>query len=319
MRESIPLIHPQLQPAARMMPPLTFSRRNLWLIRFFTSIMPASRAPRDVSIENVYIPGQDGAKIRLRVYKPQDAHAPLPALLWLHGGGYVIGKPEMNDRRCCAYAREVGITVVSVDYRLAPEHPFPAALEDSYAALQWLAADAGDLGMDAARIAIGGGSAGGGLAAALTQMARDRGEIRPVFQLLVYPMLDDRTVQRTDLNGRSYLAWDPPSNRFGWESYLGGHFGSAELPAYAAPARRADLSGLPPAWIGVGSLDLFHVEGVSYARRLQESGTACALHVVEGAFHGFDVNDPRVPVVRDFHQSQVEALKKHLLSAEEYP
>ncbi len=286
---------------------------NVWLFRLAMSLMPAPRTPEDVLVENIFITGKDDrTKIRLRIYKPKSIAAPTPVLLWLHGGGYVIGKPEMDDSTCVQYVRELGITVISVDYRYAPKHPFPAGLEDSYSALKWAGAHSQQLGIDAQRIAIGGVSAGGGLAAALVQLAHDRQEIKPVFQLLVYPMLDDRTVLRADIDDSNSPAWNQKSNRFGWESYLGKKCGAEDVPPYSVPARREDLSGLPPAWIGVGTLDVFHDEDVAYAQRLKECGIECELYIVPGAFHGFDVFDPQIPIVKDFRKSQISALKKYL-------
>jgi acetyl esterase/lipase len=306
-------IHPELQQAARKMPSFSYSKRNLWLIRGLMSLMPAPKLPADLSIENIFIPTRDDrTRIRLRLYKPKTMTAPTPVLLWLHGGGYIMGKPELDDLVCTQYVRELGITVVSVDYRFAPKHPFPVGLEDAYSVLQWLAPQSQLLGIDPKRIAIGGESAGGGLAAALVQLAVDRREIKPVFQLLVYPMLDDRTVLRTEIDDSSSPAWSQKSNRFGWESYLGRECGEETLPEYAVPARRGDLSGLPPAWIGVGTLDVFQDEDAAYARRLQEGGVACELIIVPGAFHGFDVFDAKLVVVREFRRSQISALKRYL-------
>lgn len=308
-------IHPELQTIAQRTPRFNISRRTHWLFNLLIAGMPPRRPPADVRIHNSFIPGPEQAtKIRLRIYQPIAQTAPTPALLWLHGGGYLIGKPEIDERWSIDYARRGGLTVVSVDYRLAPKHPFPAALHDSYTALQWIVTHAQELGVDARRIALGGESAGGGLAAALAQLAHDRQEIQPVFQLLVYPMLDDRTALRTDLDDRHNVAWSQQSNRYGWESYLGSPCGSATVPAYAVPARRADLSGLSPAWIGVGDLDLFHDESAAYAQNLQECGVACELVVVPGAFHGFDVLAPNTTLVQDFRQSQINALLKHLPS-----
>jgi len=276
-------------------------------------LMPPQKIPNDILVENIHIPGQDGrTKIRLRIYKPKSIAVPTPVLLWLHGGGYVMGRPEMDDRSCIQYVRELGIMVVSVDYRLAPKHPFPAALEDCYATLKWVVSHAQELNVDSQRIAVGGNSAGGGLAAALAQLAYDRQEIQPVFQLLVYPMLDDRTVLRADIDDSNNITWNQKSNRFGWESYLGGECGAEDVPAYSVPARREDLSGLPPAWIGVGALDIFHDEDVAYAQRLKECGIECEMDVIPGAFHGFDVFDPQIPIVQDFRKSQINALKKYL-------
>jgi acetyl esterase/lipase len=150
------------------------------------------------------------------------------------------------------------------------------------------------------------------LAAALAQIAHDRQEIKPIFQLLVYPMLDDRTVLRVDIDDSNNITWNQKSNRFGWESYLGKKCGAEDVPDYAVPARRADLSGLPRAWIGVGTVDIFHAEDAAYAQRLNECGVKCELHTVPGAFHGFDVFDPQVPIVRDFRKAQILALKECL-------
>ena len=199
--------------------------------------------------------------------------------------------------------------VVSVEYRLAPEHPFPTPLEDCYAALRWLARQAD---IDPARIAVGGASAGGGLAASLTLLAKERGEIRPVLQLLSYPMLDDRTTTRTDIDPQRLRLWSPHSNRFGWRAYLGPATGAGNVPPLAAPARYDDLSGLPPAWIGVGTNDLFHDEDATYARRLQQAGVDCTLHVVPGAYHNFDAIEPRTGLSQAFVEAQTTALDEAL-------
>jgi acetyl esterase/lipase len=312
VKDKFSKVHPELQRAARWAPSITFSNRNLWLVRLLVRLMPTPKAP-EVLVENIRIPGQDDrTRIRLRVYRPRSVVPPTPVLVWLHGGGYVMGRPELDDVRCTQYVRQSGITAVSVDYRCAPDHPFPAGLEDSYSALKWVESHSQEIGVDPKGVAIGGESAGGGLAASLVQLAHDRQEIKPVFQLLVYPMLDDRTVLRTDLDGRSHIAWNQRSNRFGWESYLGRKCGAGDVPEYAVPARREDLSGLPRAWIGVGTVDLFHDEDMAYAQRLKGCGIQCEVCAVPGAFHGFDMLAPRAPVTRDFVESQISALKRSL-------
>jgi len=238
----------------------------------------------------------------VRLFRPAGAIGPAPALVWIHGGGYVMGTAAQDDALCRRFSTRLGATVASVDYRLAPEHRYPAALEDCYSALTWLA---GLNAVDSRRVAIGGASAGGGLAAALAQLAHDRAEVTPAFQLLVYPMLDDRSAA-TPTNP-NYRLWNPSSNRFGWAAYLG----DADRQV-AVPGRRADVSGLPPAWIGVGTNDLFHDEDLAYAQRLRDAGVPCDVEVVPGAFHGFDMWTPKAAVSRRFFDAQCDALRPAL-------
>ena len=246
--------------------------------------------------------------VRVLLYEPPARKRPSGALLWIHGGGLVLGRPEQGHEVCAALAEAAGILVVSVDYRLAPEDPFPAGLDDCYAALEWLHGDAVSLGVDPARIAVGGDSAGGGLAAALCQKAHDAGGPPIAFQLLVYPMLDDRTTLRTDLDPRGVYTWTPTSNRYGWTAYLGRKPSDADPPPHAAPARREDLTGLPAAWIGVGDLDLFHDEDVTYARRLEAAGVPCDLHVEPGMWHAADSMLPKAATCRRFRERMAAAL-----------
>ena len=314
MKSQISIVHPELQRLAKRIPPITFSRRNLWLWRLMDKMLWIRKIPGDITIENVYIPKHDDiSKVRLRIYRlKKSSNSFVPALLWLHGGGFILGTPEQDDPLCIQYVRELGIIVISVDYRYAPEHPFPAGLNDSYSALTWINSNAPQLGIDAHRIAVGGDSAGGGLAAALVQFACDKKEVKPIFQLLVYAMLDDRSAIRTDLLENDYLTWNQKSNRFAWESYLMKECGAIDVPPYSVPARREDLSGLPPTWIGVGTLDLFHEEDVTYAQRLKNCGVPCELHVVPGAFHGFVMAGLQVKVVQDFRNSQIAVMRKYL-------
>lgn len=274
-----------------------------------------SEAPEDLLIDDVVIPGPLGApEVGVRLIRPKTLQGNAPVLLWLHGGGMVIGSNSQDDATNFAFARTLGITVASVEYRLSPQHKAPAALEDAYAALTWLVAHAEDRGIDPGRIAIGGQSAGGGLAAGLVLLAHDRGEIRPAFQLLVYPMIDDRTVTREDLDSGNVRVWTPRSNRFGWTSYLPQAPGSSGVSPYAAPARREVLTGLPPAWIGVGTLDLFYDEDIAYAANLQAAGVPCELEIVEGAFHGFDALFSNKAVSRTFWRAQAAALRSALFT-----
>jgi acetyl esterase/lipase len=249
---------------------------------------------------------------RLRVYRPDQLRAPAGGLVWIHGGGMVIGNARQDERLASAVARDLGIIVASVDYRLAPEHPYPAPLDDCYAGLQWLH-DQPDI--DPSRIAVGGASAGGGLAAGLAQLALDRGELNVAFQLLVYPMIDDRSATRVGVDGRQFRLWTQRSNLFGWRSYLGQEPGSDAVTAPAAPARRDDLVGLPPAWIGVGNRDLFLDEDIEYAERLRAAGVPCTLEVIDGAFHGFDMVAAHTSVAKDFYTSWSTALGAGLLAS----
>lgn len=286
-------IHPELRSVARYVPRKLISGLTTPVLRRLTGLQ---RVNND-GVEVLTLPSGVG----VRLYRPAGTTATTTgALLWIHGGGYVIGTAAQDDALCRRFVATLGITVASVDYRLAPEHPYPAPLEDCYTVLTWLA---GLPGIDRDRIAIGGASAGGGLTAALALLARDRGEITPVFQVLVYPMLDDRTVG-DHLHDSGHRLWNATSNRYGWQSYLGG-----ADPQVAVPARRADLAGLPPAWMGVGTLDLFHDEDLAYAERLQAAGVPCEVHIVPGAFHGFDGIAPKAPISQAFFDSQCAGLR----------
>jgi acetyl esterase/lipase len=229
----------------------------------------------------------------------------VPGLLWIHGGGYVIGFAAQDDDLCKHYAEATGCVVASVEYRLAPEHPYPTPLEDCYTGLAWLAAQPF---VDPDRIAIGGASAGGGLAAGLALLARDRDEIKPVLQLLAYPMIDDRTATRVGVDESGFRLWSNGSNAFGWRSYTGREPGSDQIDGLAAPSRNDNLSGLAPTWLGVGTQDLFHDEDLAYADRLKTAGVPCELHVSDGGYHAFDIVVPKASVSRKFRDSQIEAL-----------
>lgn len=298
--------HPDLALVARLLPRISVGPRLLKVVRRVSREAGAPRSSPGVRASLRPVPGAGAA----RVFAPEGVTGPTPALLWVHGGGFILGSPAQDDALATTFARELGVTVVAPAYRLAPEHPFPAAIDDLYAALRWLHRDAGSLNVRADRIAVAGASAGGGLAAGLTLLARDRAELGVCFQLLVYPMLDDRTVNRT-LDGRNFRLWTAQSNHFGWSSYLGRRPGEADVPHYAAPARAESLIGLPPTWIGVGTFDLFHDEDVAYAKRLESAGVPVELEVVPGVFHGFD-GMQRAAVARAFRARQVEVLRRAL-------
>ncbi|RDH76303.1 alpha/beta hydrolase [Mycolicibacterium moriokaense] len=241
----------------------------------------------------------------VRVHRPRDAQYPAPAVLWIHGGGYVLGSARIEDRKCRRMADRLGVVVAAVDYRLAPERPHPAALDDCYAALAWLAETPQ---IDARRIVVAGVSAGGGLAAALSMRCIDNGLVDLAGQVLQYPMLDDRTAVR---RLPSALGWTAHDNRFGWRSYLAGEPGADSVGDYASPARRSDLADMPPTWIGVGTADMFHDENVDFAARLEAAGVPTHLEVVPGAFHGFDVT-PGNELARSFKAAQLDAIGRFL-------
>ena len=239
----------------------------------------------------VHAPGADGAPdVALRVHRPAAATGALPCLVWMHGGGLVMGVAGMDDARFDEWCIRHTMMAVSIEYRVAPEDPFPAPLDDCYTSLLYVSGHADEFGIDASRIGVGGASAGGGLAAALALRARDQGGPKIFSQLLVYPMIDDRQI--TESSGWDVPIWPASSNTFGWASYLGDAKGTAGVSPYAAVARATDLSGLPPAIIVVGGLDGFVDEDIDYARRLNNAGVPVEFHLYPGACHGFDAMVP---------------------------
>ena len=236
-----------------------------------------------------------------------------PAMLHMHGGGFISGNAEAAIPELQALCSTLDIAAVTVEYRLAPETTWQGSVEDNYAALKWLHGNAEALGVDPARIGVMGESAGGGHAALLAIAARDRGEVPLIFQCLNYPMLDDRTGSSRPVPDHvGKIIWTPASNRFGWESFLGMEPGGATVPTQAVPARVDDLSGLPPAWIGVGSLDLFVDENVDYAQRLNAAAVPTELIVVPGLFHGFETLPLETRIAKWFKASRLEAIRAGL-------
>lgn len=234
-----------------------------------------------------------------------------PAIIHLHGGGYVAGTALSQVPYLQGVARELDCVVVTVDYRLAPETPFPGSLEDNYAALRWMFKSAAELGVDPRRVVVMGESAGGGHAAMLALAARDRGEFKLAMQVLVYPMLDDRTgSSRAVPRHIGFFNWTAYSNRYAWGALLGRPAGSAGVMPGSVPARERELARLPPTFIGVGSIDLFVQEDVDYARRLLESGVPVELQVVPGAYHAFDFIAPDAPLSKRFRAAQIGALRR---------
>ena len=249
---------------------------------------------------------------RVDVYRPRRALKALPALLWVHGGGHVLGFLGQDTPTIERIVQSVGCVVVAVDWRRAPEHPFPAELDDCYTALMWTVEHAAELGIDIDRVAVGGYSSGAGTAAGLALLARDRGEIAVCFQLLLYPMLDDRNDTATSPAADVAQVWNRRSNALAWQYYLGAAAGAAEVPGYAAPARATDLSGLPPAYLPIGDLDLFFDEALAYAGRLARAGVSVELHVYPGGWHGFDNVAAGSELAERFARDRDDALRRAL-------
>lgn len=244
-----------------------------------------------VSSETVFTTLNDGHELKLVIYQPAARSAELlPVVYHMHGGGMVMGTPEMMEVRNKLLVNKLGIAVVSVDYRLAPEHAHPIPVEDCYAGYQWTVANAQARGFDASRIVSMGESAGGGLAAALSLLLRDRGDRSLLGQYLIYPMLDDRTASTVEpAPPVGEFIWTRASNRFGWGALLGQAPGGEGVSPYAAPARAADVSGLPTTFMYTGALDLFMEEDLEYAKRLMCAGVPTELHVYQGAIHAFEM------------------------------
>lgn len=285
------LVEPDLIPFIDAMPTMTLSADNLAAIRAARDGMLSQLPPfpDTVSVEQRHIPGPAGAPpVRTKIYRRKAGAALRPAILHLHGGGYIMGNPEFMGPQCALWADAFDAVVVGPAYRLGPETSYPGNVEDAYAALAWMVVNAAELGIDTARIAVAGESAGGGLAASLALLVRDRGEYRFCHQQLIFPMIDDRTATRTDLSPMygEYI-WNKGSNQFGWASLLGQAPGGEGVSPYAAAARAMSLKDLPPVFMATGALDLFTEENLDYAKRLMADGVPVELHVYPGAPHGF--------------------------------
>lgn len=286
-------VDPQLLPALEQSASLDFNQPGVLahIKQRAQSLVGSDALPKDeaVQVYDVYIPNMDNsAQLRLRVYRPVQAEAEMPGIYWIHGGGFLFGVPEQDEGLCIRFAKEVGAAVVSVDYRLAPEYPYPAAIDDTYTGLKWFFDHAGSLGVDSTRIAVAGASAGGNLCAAVTLMARDKGEIKPAFQMPLYPMLDDRMTSPASHEVMDMRVWNNVSNVFAWKAYIGDAAGTDAVTPYMAPARAEDLSGLPPAYSCVSTLDPFRDDAMAYAARLAQAGVPVEFHLYPSAYHAFE-------------------------------
>ena len=302
------LVNPELRKAYRFVPSVPVGNR--WLVKLSRAAMPLipqAKQPPGVTLEKIPVGPAGG----VRVYTP-DGGGSGAALLWIHGGGMMIGAAAQDDARCFEIARHLDIVVVSAEYRLSPEHPFPAPLDDCVDAWTWLQDHAAERDVDPARVAVGGQSAGGGLAASLAQRLHDSASVQPVAQWLFCPMLDDRTAADRRLDAVKHPLWTNKANRSGWGAYLGVAPGAPAVPEYAVPARHADLGGLPPAWIGTGDIELFYVENRSYAEALQAAGVEVTLDVVPGAPHTFETLAAGTNVARAYLDRSSTWLRDHL-------
>jgi acetyl esterase/lipase len=305
-------VDPELVEGLAIFPDMVIGHEAMLMMRAAEVPDTSLPAPAPVLVER-FLPGPaDNPRLRVLIADPSPGGTGRPAVLHIHGGGYIFGTPEMSAAFIQTMAMAIGGPVVSVDYRLAPETLQAGSVADNYAALEWLAGEgAAELGVDPARIAVAGESAGGGHATILAITARDRAGPRIAFQLLTYPMIDDRTGSSRPVPAHiGRHVWQAGSNVFGWESFLGAPVGQEDAPDGIVPARVEDLSGLPPAWIGCGALDLFIAENLEYARRLIEVGVPCEMLVVPAAYHGFDNFAPGSRVGRQFNAARLDALKR---------
>lgn len=306
-----PRLHPELRHLKHQDSATVTTRSGVGQLRAEAANLSLTRLPDGVSREMIEIPETHG--LHLYIYMsttPTDLETgevdadDLPeasgALLWMHGGGMMTGSPVADDAFCAHLVHTLGITVVSVDYRLAPENPYPAPLDDAEAAWAWVLDHADLLNIDPHLIAVGGRSSGAGLAAGLTVRLQDRRAVQPNAQWLFSPMLDDRTAANEQLDHLRHVGWDNASNRAAWWAYLSAPPGSADVPAEAAPARRENLRRLPPTWIGTGTAELFHQENLAFAQRLKEAKVQVELDSVDGAPHGFENHAPTARVVQDY-------------------
>jgi acetyl esterase/lipase len=310
---------PELAPGLEIYKQLGFERQELdaeaivslraQVAQVFSAMSSQAPPTEGVAKEDRMVPGPDGGpELHVRVYRPGGAEATTPCLYWIHGGGMVMGDLDQDDMACEAYAKQLGCVVVAPEYRLAPENPHPAPVEDCYAGLLWTAAHAEELGIDPERIAVGGSSAGGGLSASVALLARDREGPPIAMQALVYPMLDDRGITASSREFSGILSWSREQNQSGWRALLEGREGADDVSPYAAAARAEDLSGLPPALVQACELDTLRDEAIEYAGRLLAAGVSTELQVYPGTYHGSDWFAPEAAVSGRMLEDRVRAL-----------
>ncbi|WP_155593906.1 alpha/beta hydrolase [Lysinibacillus cavernae] len=303
---------PELKQAYLQFPGFRLEKDLEWS-RSLLSNPPLKRSEL-VHTTNRMIARGDGGEMLVKIYEPvKQNHDKLPAMLWIHGGGYVMGHPDMDDILCERFVQTANCVVVSVDYRLAPEHPYPAAIEDCYAALVWMTKEDQSLGIDVKRVAIAGASGGGGLTAALALMARDKGGPSILFQMPLYPMLDSRNITPSSYEiTEEQATWSRTNNLTAWRMYLGEKENIHELSPYAVPSRAENLAGLPPTYTCIGQLDIFRDETIDYVTRLAQAGVDVEFHMYPGSFHCFEVFVPEAEVSKHASQHYIDAMARAL-------
>ena len=302
-------LDPEFMPVVSKLPVLDLT--NIEAVRAARAYGHVPKSNLSISHSDYWTPSKDNKpSVMLRIFKPSsNTNDVLPCLYWIQGGGYVITSPDLDDQFCEEIVNKHQCAVVSVDWRRAPEHPFPAALHDCYTGLAWIIENASQLQIDINRIVVGGRSSGGGSATSLALLIRDKGEFNITHQILISPMLDD-----TNSTPSSYMVtepqlWNRTNNEIAWRSYLGTNYGTKNISPYAAPTRMTDLSGVAPATIMTGELDLFVDEDIIYANRLMQSNVSTELHVYRGAPHGFDHMVPTAQISQRFTSDRDIALK----------
>lgn len=306
-------IDPQILPIVRQVPVIDMAdipaaRKALHAVYAAIGTAPPNEA---VERSDHVAPAQGSAQsVQLRMFRPREVQGALPCLYWIQGGGYVLTAPDLDDEWCETIAHDQQCAVISVAWRRAPEHPYPAASDDCFNGLQWLMDNAEALQVDASKLVIGGASSGGGAAAALALRVRDQASFVVAHQLLIYPMLDDRDTTVSSHKVTDPELWNRTSNRLAWQAYLGAAYGTELVSPYAAPARMENLEDLPPATILTGELDLFRDENITYAQRLMHANVACELHVYPAVHHGFDRHMPDAEITRRFFSDRDNALAR---------
>ncbi|MGN7477460.1 alpha/beta hydrolase [Solibacillus silvestris] len=309
-------VHPELKEIFALMPKMPISLQSLKDIRAgIAEQISQPNAPESPNVETIekIVPGTDGnPDVRVLIHRPKNQADVLPGIYYIHGGGYILGTAEMFSQSCEHYAEQFNCVVVNVDYRLAPEHPYPAPIEDCYSGLKWFAEHADELNVDPERIVVVGASAGGGLTAALTLLARDRKGPKIAAQFPLYPMIDDRCNTASNEEITDERVWNGAGNRAAWDMYLGDLKDADDVPIYAAPARAEDYSDLPPTFTCIGDLDPFRDETITYVQKLRQSDVPTEFHLYPGGFHGFESFAPQASISQQLTATFENALNNAL-------